>query len=99
MKRIAFTLSVMVLVFGIAILAQTQAGTAEQEIIKLENEAGVAMVKGDVAFFDRVISGDFTFTDPDGNVGTKADLLAIMKSGDDVVNNDGLKIIKTEDKL
>jgi hypothetical protein len=91
MKRIAFAVSVVVLVFGVAVQAQTQAqpkmGSVEQEIIKLENEAGVAMVKGDVAFFERVVSEDYTWTDPDGNIWTKADFLASMKSGEDVVSS------------
>jgi len=87
MKRIAFAVGLVVLVFGVAMLAKTQTGSVEQEIIKLENEAGVAMVKGDVSFFERVVSEDYTWTDPDGNIWTKADFLASMKSGEDVVSS------------
>jgi len=38
MKRIAFAVSVAVLVFGVAILAQTQTQSVEQELIKLETQ-------------------------------------------------------------
>jgi hypothetical protein len=52
MKRIVLTAGLVILVFGIAILAQTQTESVEQELIKLENECGQAIVKRDAASID-----------------------------------------------
>jgi ketosteroid isomerase-like protein len=84
MKHIAFVVSVAALVFGVAVLAKAQTGTVEQELIKLENEWADAWVKSDVAFFERIMSDDYTFTSPWSGVVNKADFLAFMKSGDRV---------------
>jgi hypothetical protein len=64
MKRIAFAVPLVSLLFGVAILAQSQTQTAEQDLIKLENEWADAWVKRDVAFFDRTMTDDFTWTSP-----------------------------------
>jgi hypothetical protein len=64
MKRIAFAVPLVALLFGVAIRAQSQTQTAEQELIKLENEWADAWVKRDVAFFDRIMTDDFTWTSP-----------------------------------
>jgi ketosteroid isomerase-like protein len=81
MKRIAFAVGLVVLAFGVTILAQTQTGSVEQELIKLENEWADAWVKSDVAFFDRIMADDYMWTAPEGYVNSKADILAIAKSG------------------
>ena len=47
MKPVIFTVVFVVLVFAIGILAQTQTESVEQELIKLENEWGEAVVKRD----------------------------------------------------
>jgi hypothetical protein len=80
MKRIAFAVCVVVLVFGVAILAKTQAGSVEQEIQKLENVWGDALIKHDPAPIDKMIADDFIGTMPDGAVYTKAQLLEDVKS-------------------
>lgn len=82
MKRIAFAICLVVLVFGSAILALTQTGSVEQELIALEHGWAEAGLKKDSAFFDRILADDFTSTGPEGNVITKAQYLAEMKSGD-----------------
>lgn len=87
MKRIAIVVSVAGLVFGGFILAQTQTHSAEQELIKLENEWAKAWINGDVAFFDRIMADDFTFTSAWGGVITKTDNLARIKSGDIVITS------------
>jgi len=84
MKRIAFAVGLVVLVFGVTILAQTQTKSVEQELIRLENEWVDAWVKSDVAFFDQVMADDSTFTSPWSGVVSKADYLALIKSGDRV---------------
>jgi ketosteroid isomerase-like protein len=80
MKRIAIVVSVAVLVFGAAVLAQTQtqpkSGSVEQELIKLENGWNDALVNEDWRFLDRILADDFISTDVNGNVSTKAVAMA-----------------------
>jgi len=87
MKRTAIAVSVAVLVFGVAILAQTQTDSVEQELIKLEDEWAEAWLRSDVAFFDRIMADDYTWTSPWGDVSTKADNFALVKSGKDVITS------------
>jgi len=79
MKRIAIAVSLAVLVFGAAILAQTQSESVEQELIKLENEANDAWVKRDVEAYARLLADDYLTTEPDGVMMTKAQDLAQLK--------------------
>jgi ketosteroid isomerase-like protein len=85
MKRMAFAVGLVVLVFGVPILAQTE--TVEQELIKLENAWADAWIRSDVAFHDRIMADDYTWTSPWGEVFTKARNLALVKSGDDVITS------------
>ena len=87
MKRITTVVSVVGLVFGVAILAQTQTKSVEQELIKLVNDWMDAEVKGDLAFIDRFIAEDCVITDPAGVVWTKAQFLASLKSGEGAVKS------------
>jgi ketosteroid isomerase-like protein len=91
MKRIAITVCVVVLVLAVAVqaqtLAQTKSGGVEQELIKLENEWADAWVKSDVAFFERIEADDYTYTACEGSVWTKAQDLALLKSGQDVITS------------
>jgi len=90
-KRVAIAVSLMALAFGAAVQAQAQAAqkneSVEQDLIKLENEWADAWVKRDVAFFDRIMADDYTWTSPWGHVTTKAQNLALVKSGRDVVTS------------
>jgi ketosteroid isomerase-like protein len=54
--------------------------SAEQELIKLENEWAEAWAQGDVEFFERIEADDYTWTSPWGEVWTKAQDLAFVKS-------------------
>jgi ketosteroid isomerase-like protein len=87
MKRVAFAVGVTVLVFGVAILAKTQTGSAEQEIIRLEDEWGAALIKHDPAPIEKMIADDFIGTTPEGAVYTKAQLLESVKSSkEDIIS-------------
>jgi ketosteroid isomerase-like protein len=81
MKHISIAVSVAVLVFGVAILAQTQTASVEQELIKLENEWGEAIVKRDMASIDRIMVDDYMGI-YDGSVfaSTKAQYMESLKS-------------------
>jgi ketosteroid isomerase-like protein len=82
MRRIALAVTAVGLVFGVAILAQTQTESVEQELIKLENEWADALVKHDWTFLDRILADDYVATDPKGSVSTKAQEIAFFKSGE-----------------
>jgi ketosteroid isomerase-like protein len=98
MKRIAIAVSVAVLVLTVAVSPQPNQEvekqyqyalkkrlSPDQELIKLENEWADALVKHDWAFLDQILADDYIWTDPDGNVWTKAQFLASLKSGEDVL--------------
>jgi hypothetical protein len=84
MKRliiaIVLVLAVSCLIFGQA-KKQTQATSAEEELIQVQKEVTEAINKGDVATVDRIVSDDSAGTDEEGNVGNKTKLLADLKSG------------------
>jgi ketosteroid isomerase-like protein len=85
MKPIIVAVSVLILVFSVAVWAQTQAqptsGSVEQELTKLENGWMEAALKSDIAFLDRILADDYVETNSEGNVTTKAEALADLKSG------------------
>jgi ketosteroid isomerase-like protein len=84
MRRIAFTVGLIVLAFGAAILAQTQTESVEQELIRLEKEANDAWAKHDVEAYARLLADDYLCTGPDGDIITKAQDLAELKSDETV---------------
>ena len=87
MKRIVFVVCVVVLIFGVAILAQTQTGTAEQELMKLVKGWEQSVVKLDAAFMEGILADDYTWTDPTGKIHSKAEEIASMKSGQGLVTS------------
>ena len=87
MKRIAIAVCVVVLVFAVAILAQQKSASVQQELIKLENEWAKSVVKLDLAFMERILADDYTWTDPEGKIHTKAEEIASIKSGQGVVTS------------
>jgi ketosteroid isomerase-like protein len=56
-------------------------GSVEKTIIKLELDWGNALAKGDVAWIDGICADDWMITDPEGNLITKEQSDADMKSG------------------
>ena len=54
----------------------------DHEFIILENQIAQAVVQGDTAFMDRVWDDDFFYTGVRGEVKTKKDVLAELRSGD-----------------
>ena len=94
MKRLVFLVGLVVLVFGVAILAQ-QKGSAERELIKLELDWANALAKMDLAFLDQIMADDCVYTDTDGVVWTKAQMMANWKSGEDKISSfvsDNIKV-------
>ena len=87
MKNIVIAVGVVGLVFGVAILAKAQTESAEQELINLENGWAKSVVELDLAFMERILADDYLATDPEGNVYTKAQDIASLKSGEFVVTS------------
>lgn len=56
-------------------------GSVEKTITQLEQDWGVALVKADVAWINGITADDYTMTDPDGTVVTRAQGDADLKSG------------------
>jgi hypothetical protein len=87
MKRIAFAVGLVVLVSGFAILAKTQTGSVEQEIMKLEDVWGDALIKHDPAPLDKLLADDYIGTNVNGGTYTKAQLLEAVKSSkEDIIS-------------
>lgn len=61
--------------------APAKSASAEQELIKLEQDWAKAIVARDIQTLDRIEADDWFYTDPDGNVITKAQDSAELKSG------------------
>ena len=87
MKRITIGVSVAVLVFGVAILAQTQTESVEQELIKLENKVNDAWVKRDLEAYASFLADGYICTDSLGEITTKAQNLAGYKSAKDTITS------------
>lgn len=86
MKRIVLTAICMVLCASVPLARATAASkatdqAAEKQIRQLEEELRAAVVKGDVATFERVLADDYTTTNVNGLTRTKAQLIADIKSG------------------
>ncbi|MDQ3818406.1 MAG: nuclear transport factor 2 family protein, partial [Acidobacteriota bacterium] len=56
-------------------------GGAEETLRRIENDWAKATLAGDAAAVDKILAPDWTYTDSDGNVMTKADFLSGMRSG------------------
>ncbi len=59
----------------------------QQELINLENGWAKSVVELDLAFMERILADDYLATDPEGNVYTKAQDIASLKSGEFVVTS------------
>lgn len=82
----------VVLALSVSCLATGQ--SLEQELKKLENQWSDATVKKDFAALDRIMADDFTNTSPEGGLSTKAQFIASVKSGEDVLSSFALSDIK-----
>jgi hypothetical protein len=77
--------STIAVVLTLCIPCLASAQSVEQQLKKLEMQYADAGVKKDVAVLDRVLADDFAETAPDGVVYTKAEEMASLKSGEDVI--------------
>lgn len=86
MKRI-LTAAAFAVLFASAAFAQTarshaaQAGGVREQLIALDKEWAAATSRGDARAIDRILADDYTYTDLDGSIGTKAELLRSVRAG------------------
>lgn len=86
MKRtltaVVFTLLFASVVYGQGARAYvTQEKNVQEQLIALDKEWAAATARGDAGTISRILADDYAFTDLDGSVGTKADLLKDLKEG------------------
>ena len=87
MKRMAFAVGLVVLVFGVMILAQTQTESVEQELLKLEQGWTEANIKGDADYLEGILADEFTLIDEDGVLWTKPQYVGVFKSREIVISS------------
>jgi ketosteroid isomerase-like protein len=82
MKRILF-FAVLALALSSLALAQMKGkdDKVEQAIMQTEQELADAIIKGDIAPFERTMADTFVFTAPDGSMQNRTQWLADLKSG------------------
>ena len=80
-------LSTIAVVLALCIPCLATAQSVEQQLKKLEMQWADAEVKKDVAVLDRLLADDFTNIDYEGDLFTKAQVMADLKSGEDVVSS------------
>ncbi len=82
MKRILIVVALAVAAPTL-FLTQTQgkAGDDERALRRIEQELADAMLKGDASAVERHYADAFTFTTPDGEVMTKAQVVSNLKTG------------------
>lgn len=79
MKKIIIFTALMLL-FSAAAFGQKM--TVEQTLEKIERDVAAALVKGDTAIFTTYFDENAVVTDPGGMMMTRAESIAIFKSGD-----------------
>jgi ketosteroid isomerase-like protein len=78
MKRALLLAATMCIV---SLFASAQANPEETAIRQIEQDWANANLKADTAALDRIVAADFVGTDPDGQMMSKAQYLADLKSG------------------
>ncbi len=109
MKRLFLAVTFVMLVGSVS---YGQKMTAEQTLMKMEQEMADAIVKNDTSVWDKYSAANSVFTDPGGMMMNKAESMAMFKSGDlkiestkisdmkvQMYGNTAIVTYKTDDKL
>lgn len=72
-----------IIVFGMIVpfLVQNRSSEMQEEILKLEEEFGRAMIKNDSEAIGRFLADDWIIVDPDGAIIDRSRFLGVIKSG------------------
>ena len=67
---------------AVSFFASAQAGPDEATLKQIEQDWDTAATKADTAALDRILAADWVVTNPEGQIETKAQRLAALKSGE-----------------
>jgi ketosteroid isomerase-like protein len=79
---LATVMTISLSVFGAAKDKPGKQGGAEQAVMSIEKEMLDALLKGDASANERYLADTYIFTGPDGEMSSKAQSVADLKSGD-----------------
>ena len=84
MKKLAGGLAALLIVSALSVIAQKKgAGGGDEAALKaIEEKWEVASVKADLATLNSILADTFVSTTAEGHVQTKAQMLAMLQSGD-----------------
>lgn len=89
--------NILIAIAFVLLLSATGFGqSAEQTLMKMEQEMADAVAKGDMTVMDKYVAENATLTDPGGIVSTKAQLKAIFKSGDLKIQSSKIEGMKVQ---
>jgi len=93
MKKLYIAIAFMML-FGS--LGYGQKMTAEQTLMKMEQEMTDAVIKGDMTVYDKYAADNAVFTDPGGVLTNKAQSMAMFKAGDLKIESSKIEGMKVQ---
>ncbi len=93
MKKLYIAIAFMTL-FGS--LGYGQKMTAEQTLMKMEQEMTDAVIKGDMTVYDKYAADNAVFTDPGGVLTNKAQSIAMFKAGDLKIESSKIEGMKVQ---
>jgi ketosteroid isomerase-like protein len=88
-------LAIAAALFTVSFQLTAVAEDAKGEVIKASEEYDDAIRRSDAAAYERILADDFSFTDHEGKVFTKPELVALVKSGEqkfEVARSDDLNV-------
>ena len=84
-------------VLGSCLTAKAQTGDTAQELIALERSFNQALLRADSKAVERIHADDLVFTNADGSVTNKADLIGSIQSGDLKFDSIEMSDVKVQD--
>jgi ketosteroid isomerase-like protein len=74
-------LTIIVIAMLVPFVGQNRSSEMQEEIMKLEDEFGQAMIKNDADAIGRFLADDWIIIDPDGGTIDRSHFLDVIKSG------------------
>ena len=86
-----------VVALGICSVAKGQAGDAARQLIALEQSFNEALLRADWKTLEQIHANDLVFTNADGSVSNKSDLIGSIQSGDLKFSSIEMSDVKVQD--
>jgi ketosteroid isomerase-like protein len=80
---------------AVPLVGQNRSSDMQEEILKLEEEFGQAMIKNDAEAIGRFLADDWIIVDPDGGIIDRSHFLDVIKSGalsHETMNSDDTRV-------